>query len=146
MSQKPRLPTLWAVPDDLWKKIEPIIEADKPRQKMGRPPLDRRRVLDGIIFRLRTACQWNQMPPYFGSDSSVHRYFQRWVQNGVFEKIWAALIEECDELGAVQWEWQSADAAMGKARFGGTKSVQTPPIAPKMARNARSWWTATAAR
>ena len=36
--------------------------------------------------------------------------------------IWERLIEECEELGGVNFEWQAADgAAMGKARFGGTK-------------------------
>jgi hypothetical protein len=29
-------------------------------------------------------------------------------------------IEECEELGGVDFEWQAADGAMGKARFGGT--------------------------
>ena len=38
---------------------------------------------------------------------------------GALEGIWAVLIEECQELGGVNWEWQSADCSMGKARFGG---------------------------
>ena len=42
------------------------------------------------------------------------------------EKIWAVLVEECEELGGVGWEWQSADAAMGKARFGGDKVGPNP--------------------
>ena len=49
----------------------------------------------------------------------IHRTFQRWVGCGVLAGIWAALIEECQELGGVDWEWQSADCSMGKARFGG---------------------------
>ena len=43
----------------------------------------------------------------------------RWVYLGIFEHIWAVLVEEGDELGGVKWEWQAADAAMGKARMGG---------------------------
>lgn len=31
----------------------------------------------------------------------------------------------CDELGAVDWEWQSADASMGKARLGGMQLAGT---------------------
>ena len=72
----------------------------------------------------------------FGDDSSVHRTLQRWVRKGVLERIWATLVENCDELGGVDWRWQSADGAMGKARFGGTRSVQTPRIAGKMAPSA----------
>ena len=38
---------------------------------------------------------------------------------GVLERVWSMLLEECEELGAVEWQWQAADCAMGKARFGG---------------------------
>ena len=38
---------------------------------------------------------------------------------GVLERIWAVLVEECEELAGVDWEWQAADCAMGKVRFGG---------------------------
>ncbi len=41
-------------------------------------------------------------------------------------KVWAALVSECAELGGVSWEWQSADGAMGKARFGGDKVGPNP--------------------
>lgn len=119
MTPKPRLATLWEVTDDLWAMIAPIIEADMPPKGVGRPPVDRRRALNGIIFRLRTSCQWNHLPAVFGSDSTVHRYFQRWSRNGVFERVWACLVESCPQLATVRWEWQAADAAMGKARMGG---------------------------
>ena len=45
-------------------------------------------------------------------------------RGGVFEKIWAVLVAECDELGGVQWQWQTADAMLGKARFRGEKDGQ----------------------
>lgn len=125
---KPKpLPTIWRVSDDLWAKIEPVLaELDPPKNK-GRPRVDPRRALDGIIYRLRSGVQWNQLPKEFGDDSSVHRTFQRWVERGVLERLWAVLVADCAELGGVDWEWQSADAAMGKARFGGTWSAPTPP-------------------
>ncbi len=53
----------------------------------------------------------NRIPRTYGDDATVHRTFQRWRELGVFEKIWAVLVEECDELGAVNWEWQAADTA-----------------------------------
>ena len=84
---------------------------------------------------MRTGGQWNQLPRKFGDDSSVHRTMQRWITRGVFQRLWALLIENCDELGGVNWEWQSADGAMGKARFGGISSAQTPQIAANQARN-----------
>ncbi len=119
-ARKP-LPTIWRVPDELWEKIEPILNEHDPPKAIGRPRVDQRAALDTIIFRMRTGCQWSQMPKAeFPDDSSVHRTFQRWVELGVLGLIWAKLIEECEELGGVDFEWQAADGAMGKARFGGT--------------------------
>ena len=46
---------------------------------------------------------------------------------GVFPCIWAAIQSRCEELGGVDWEWQSADASMGKARLGGMQSVAIRP-------------------
>ena len=48
-------------------------------------PPDQRKALDGIIFINRTGCQWNALPRQFGSDSSVHRTYQRWVALGLFQ-------------------------------------------------------------
>ena len=62
----------------------------------------------------------------FPDDSSVHRTFQRWVRRGVLERIWAVLAEACEELGGLDWQWQAADAAMGKARMGGDSIGKNP--------------------
>jgi putative transposase len=127
-STKP-LETIWEVSDPLWSRIEPILTEDAPptpRRHGGRPRIDWRAAIDGIIFRMRSGCQWNQLPKHFGDDSSVHRWFQRWCRNGIFAKVWAVLLEECDELGAVDWKWQAADGRLGKARFGGEKVGKNP--------------------
>ena len=120
------LPTIWQVPDELWAKIEPILAQYDPPKTTGRKRIEQRRALNGIIYRLRSGVQWNQLPKEFGDDSSVHRTFQRWVARQVFERIWATLVADCDELGGVGWEWQAADGAMGKARLGGTWLAPTP--------------------
>ena len=126
------LPTIWDVPDDLWEQIEPVIlELDPPKAK-GRKRADQRRMLEGIIFRMRSSCQWNHLPKELGDDSTIHRTFQRWVGCGVLEGIWAALVEGCEELGGVDWEWQSADCSMGKARLGGVRLDPTPPTGAKL--------------
>jgi putative transposase len=130
------LPTIWEVSDELWKIIRNVLDELDPPAATGRPRTGQRQALNGIIYRMRSGVQWNQLPPRFGDDSSVHRTMQRWIAKGVFVRLWAVLIENCEELGAVDWQWQSADGAMGKARFGGIKSAQTPRIAANRARNA----------
>ena len=140
------LPTIWEVNDELWSIIQIILDELDPPAATGRPRTGQRQALDGIIYQMRSGVQWNQLPRRFGDDASVHRTMQRWIAKGVFERIWAVLIENCAELGGVDWQWQSADGAMGKARFGGTVSVQIPRIVRKTARNAVPSWKPTAGR
>ncbi len=140
------LDTIWEVDDDLWAIIEPILLEYWPRKATGRPPANWRKCFNGIIYRMRTSCQWNKLPKEFGDDSSVHRWYQRWCQDGVMEKIWAVLVEHCDELGDVEWKWQAADAMLGKARFGGPILAQTPQIVRKTARRKTSSSMAKAVR
>ena len=97
--------------------------------------------MDGIIFRMRSGCHWNRLPRELGDDSTIHRTFQRWVELGVLERIWAVLVEGCDELGGVNWEWQAADCAMGKARFGGIQPVATQRTGASRAASGASWLT-----
>lgn len=120
------LGTLWEIPDALWERIQPILKEFWTRKATGRPPAHWRRTLDAIIFRMRSGCQWSELPAKYGPKSTVHDRFQRWAEGGVLEKIWAVLVAECDELGGVQWQWQAADAMLGKARFGGEKGGQEP--------------------
>jgi putative transposase len=139
MEKRQTLDTIWEVPDGLWDQIEPIIAKHDPPKPLGRKRVDQRKALNGIIFRLRTGCQWNRLPQEFGDDSSVHRTFQRWVERGVLRHGWAVLVERCSELGGVDWEWQAADGALGKARSGGEKWGRTPRIEGRTGANGASW-------
>jgi putative transposase len=126
------LPTIWELPDELWDRIEPILDRRYPRAATGRPRADLRLVLEGIVYRLRSGVQWNQLPRQFGSDSTVHGWFQRFVEDGVLEEIWAELVTGCDRLGAVSRAWQAADGVMGKSRFCGGARGPNPTDRAKM--------------
>jgi putative transposase len=143
------LETIWEVPDRLCERIEPILLEDAPpppTENGGRKRIDWRAAFNGIIFRLRSGCQWNRLPEHFGDDSAVHRWFQRWCRNGVFETIGAVLVEACDELGAMDWKWPAADGRPGQGRFGGERRAKTPPIGARPAPRRACWSRATAAR
>ena len=129
--QHKSLPPIWHVSDALWEVIQPILaEYDQPKTR-GRKRIDQRAAFDASIFRLRTGCQWNHLPTAYPDDASVHRPFQRWVDRGIFPRIWAAVQERCEDLDGCDWEWQAADTALGKARKGGTRSVPIPLTVPK---------------
>jgi putative transposase len=98
---------------------EPILHECYPATPKGHRRVELRRVLNGLIFRLRTGCQWNQLPQQFGDDRPVHRHFPQWCQRGIWARLGGVLVEACDALGGVDWQWQAAAAAMGKARMGG---------------------------
>jgi putative transposase len=119
------LPTIWELPDDLWEEVEPILDCFYPRSRTGRPRADLRVVFDGIIHRLRSGCQWSQLPERFGASSTVHGWFQRFAADGLLEEVWAYLVRECEELGGVHWEWQAADGVMGKSRHDGNAGCLT---------------------
>src|SRR5262245_19739292 len=140
------LETLWEIPEPLWGRVLPILNEFWPRKATGRKVANWRQALNGIIFRMRSGCQWEHLPREFGPKSTVHDWFQRWCRGGVLERVWAALAAECDELRGVDWRWQAADGAMGKARFGGAPSARTRPTGPRRARRRACWSRPTAAR
>ncbi|CAN5876163.1 hypothetical protein BH23THE1_BH23THE1_30210 [soil metagenome] len=57
------LPTIKRIPDELWDEIKKILPEEKPSKTVGRPILKYRKVLDGILYVLRTeGCQWKMLP------------------------------------------------------------------------------------
>jgi putative transposase len=122
--KRPSLGTIWEVPDPLWERIRPILQEFWPAKATGRHHANWRKALNGIIFRMRSSCQWDLLPRRFGPKSTVHEWFQRWCAGGIMQRLWAELVADSDELGAVDWQWQSADGRLGKARFGGGKGGQ----------------------
>lgn len=150
------LPTLWNVPDPLWELIEKVLTVYDPPAKTGRKRSDPRLAFDGIIYRMRTGCQWNHLPEQFGDSSNVYRAFVRWEQKAIFDILWAILLTKCDQLQGVDWQWQSADGCLGKARGVPESGVgkrgrrrralaPTRPTAPSLASRKACWSKATAA-
>jgi len=60
----------------------------------GRPPCDLRSVLNGILYLVKTGCQWRMLPREFGKWNTIYSYFRRWCQDGV----WAQLMEAVRQL------------------------------------------------
>ncbi len=118
-----RIPS-WEVSDAFWERVVPLIPAqarskEKHYQRKaggGRKPLPPRRVFEGIVYVLRTGCQWKALPAArFGSASSIHKRFLEWAKAGVFLRLWQAGRAEHDEVEGIAWRWQSIDGTMVKA-------------------------------
>ena len=126
----------WELSDSFWARIEPLLPKPKSRYRGrgknrkhmgGRPAADRRKLMAGILYIMRTGCQWNALNATgICSSSAAHRWFQKWVAAGIFEKFWALGLQEYDELKGIDWSWQSMDGAMTKAPLGGEKNRPQP--------------------
>ena len=113
------------VPEDLWSRLAPLLPRKRPNRKGGRPRVLDRVILAGILYRLRTGCQWKALPDRFGSGSTCHRRMQQWVRAGVFKRAFQELLREYDRKRGVQWKWASLDAAIVKAPKGGAARGRT---------------------
>ena len=118
------LPTIKRVPDELWDEIRLILPSEKPNNTIGRPAVSFRKVLDGILYVLRTGCQWKMLPKEYGSGSTCHRRFQQWSLSKVFERLWTRLLKVYDDVVGIQWNWQSLDSISVKAPLGGIQQVR----------------------
>ena len=73
----------------------------------------------GIIYRVRTGCQWKALPSDFGSGSTCHLRLTQWVRAGVFARIHRELLRYYDKRRGIKWDFASLDSAMAKAPKGG---------------------------
>jgi transposase len=114
----------WEVTDALWERVSLLVPEPErnPKRKYlrkpggGRKPLPYRQVFEGIVYVLRTGCQWKALPKeQFGSPSAIHRYFRDWAKAGFFLALWKQGLADYDELRGILWDWQSIDGAMTKA-------------------------------
>jgi transposase len=144
---KPRVPS-WVVTDELWKRVEPLLPT-KARQTErtytrkvggGRKPKDARLVFEGIVYVLRTGCQWKALPSErFGSASAIHKRFLEWEKAGFFLALWRAGLAEYDEMEGIAWRWQSIDGALLKA------PLALESVGPNPTDRGKKWEQANAA-
>ena len=133
-----------AIPDELWDRIAVWIPKRRRSPKGGRPPVSYRVAMSGILYRLRTGCQWDAIPAEFGSRSTCYRRFVEWTKAGVFQMMYVEMLLYYDEQRGIDWTWCSLDSASVKAPKGGTSPVPIPPIAANSVLNATSFATAAA--
>lgn len=79
--------------------------ADNSRPSAGRPPVwPRRRLIDGIRFRVRTGVPWRDVPVEYGPWGRIYDLFRRWQRNGTWRRILTRLQSLADTKGAITWD------------------------------------------
>ena len=126
--------------DDQWKVVEAILPEDPVRDDgRGRPWSDRRKVLNGVLWILRTGAPWQDLPPRYGPYQTAHRRFQNWVRSGVIEKILLTLAQHLKDAGELDLKECFVDGTFVPAKKRGAWLGR-----PSGARAPRSWALQTA--
>ena len=87
--------------DAAWAVIEPLLPRSGGR---GKPWADHRRVINGILWKLRTGAPWRDLPERYGSRQTCHARFVRWQRDGTWDRLLAHAQTKSDAVGEVVWE------------------------------------------
>ena len=85
-----RLLGLPALTDELWEQLCPLLPPQKP--VTGRPANDHRLIVEAMLWVARTGSSWRELPERFGSWSTVSSRYQRWLKEGLWERILQVLL------------------------------------------------------
>lgn len=86
--------------DEQWAVVEPLLPKPVKRADgKGRPRVDNRAILNGVLWVMRTGAPWHDMPNRYPPYQTCHRRFQEWVKTGTFEVILKKLVQDVKERG-----------------------------------------------
>lgn len=107
----------------LWKSLQPLLPAVKPSRQGGRNRLDDERVLNGILFVLRTGIAWEDLPQGlgFGSGMTCWRRLREWQASGVWHELHLRLLAEFGDAGRLDF----SRVIMGESGAGNVEGVRT---------------------
>ncbi len=72
-----------------WQLLSPLLP---PKSRVGRKPIDRRRIVNAILYVNRTGCQWRQLPSEFPHWKTVYNIFWNWRVSGIWQKLHDRLV------------------------------------------------------
>ena len=93
------------VTDAQWAVLAPLLRPAVERRGRGRPPtVALRRVVDALFYMNRTGCQWRMLPHEFPAWGAVRYYFDKWQQDGTWERVNDALRRQVREQAGKEAE------------------------------------------
>jgi transposase len=99
--------------DAPWARLQPLLPPQTP--KRGKPAHDHRRIVSGILWKLRTGAPWRDLPERYGPWSTVACRFRRWRLAGVWDRVFAAVQRQEDAAGHVDWAVHFVDSTVIRA-------------------------------
>jgi transposase len=73
--------------EEQFARLEPLL----PTDTRGKPRVDDRRVISGIVHVLKSGCRWADAPEVYGPRKTLYNRFVRWAAKGVWIDIFHAL-------------------------------------------------------
>ena len=116
--------------DDLWEIIEPILPPILRSPKGGRPPVENRPALVGILFVLKSGIPWEMLPQEMGCGCGMTcwRRLHSWMQAGVWDELHRVLLEGLHGADQIDWSRAVVDSSSVRAVGGGQKPARIPRI------------------
>lgn len=116
------------VPDELWEIVSPLLPEHEPSPQGGRPRIDDRKALTGILFVLRTGIPWEYLPKEMGCGCGMTcwRRLREWQEAGVWETLKQTLLEHLRSADGLDWSRAAVDSATVRAVGGGEKTGPNP--------------------
>lgn len=106
-----------ALTDEQWDRIKDLVPGKDGDP--GRSGSNNRLFIDAVLFVLKTGVPWRDLPERFGNWNSVWRRFDRWGENGIWEKIVKAL----SELDLEELQLDSTSIKVHLAAIGGRRKI-----------------------
>lgn len=96
--------------DTKWAKIEPLLPPEHSGKK-GRPYVAHRKVLNGLIWRLRTGAPWRDIPERYGPYQTCYDRYVRFRRKGIWTQILQLIQAGKDAQGELDWATSCADGS-----------------------------------
>jgi transposase len=135
------------LPDELWAVIEPLLpDPPRPGPKGGRPPIENRPALTGILFVLKSGLPWEMLPREMGCGCGMTcwRRLRDWQAAGVWDRVHAVLLARMHGAGAIDWSRAAVDSSSSRAKRGEPGPDRRRWTAARRAPSGSSWSTGTA--
>ena len=136
------------VSDELWAVVEPLLPKRRVSKKGGRPWVDDRAVLTGILFVLRSGIPWRMLPPEMGCGSGVTcwRRLRAWQRRGVWKKLHRVMLERLAAADRIDWSRAALDSRSLAAKKGARIPGPTRRTRANRARSSILWSTPPGSR
>jgi len=105
-----------------WQKIAPLLPKPLKHRKGGRPWTDNRRVLEGILWILRTGARWQDLPEKYPYPSTCWRRLRDWEEQGVWLNSGRTFLSELNEREQLDWSGSFLDGSFASAKKGALES------------------------